>query len=280
MAVPKRRWKIIAAGVLTVALVAGAVGWRLMRFDAPTRTVADSAFRLRVQDGVPAEQAEGIAAGLRAQHQSLRSVTGTGIARPVEVRVSWSQGCQFGLGPTSVSTAWAQLGFICLNAAHPTWKTEAARFRYFPAYVAAHESVHAWQAELGCYHAAEDHHWQWLFEGMADHLAFTALERAGLVTDAQTDERIRVLGGLDAGLGNLRDYETPQPRTSSAYPLFHLGARVMARTGADGRGFADFCRADAAGTDWRTAFADAFGLPVDELYARVERERNRLATGA
>jgi hypothetical protein len=268
----------VTAVVSAVLLVAVVAGWALLRFDAPTRPVAGTPFRLRAQAGVPVQQAAGVEVGLRAHHDYMRGVLGSAIEQPVEVRMSWSRGCELGLGPASVSTAWAKRGLLCLNAAHPRWKRQAARFAWFPAYVAAHEAVHAWQAEVGCHHSADEQRWQWLFEGMADELAFAALDKAGQVTDAQAVERIRLLGGLDVGVGSLGGYETPNPRTGAAYPLFHLGARVLARTAGSGHhGFAEFCRAEARGDDWRQAFAVAFGLTPEELYTRVEQERARLA---
>ncbi|MGN9809418.1 hypothetical protein ACTMSW_08675 [Micromonospora sp. BQ11] len=125
------------AVLLTVLLVAAAVGWASLRFDAPIRPVEGTPFRLRAQDGVPTQQSAGIVAGLRAHQEYMRTVVGSAIEQPVEVRVSWSRGCELGLGPASVSTAWAKRGLLCLNAAHPRWKTEAARFCWFPAYVSA-----------------------------------------------------------------------------------------------------------------------------------------------
>ncbi len=274
----RRRWRSVVLVVLVLVVVIGAAGWHLLRFEAPSRMIAGTAVTLRVSSGVPAGQAAGIEAGVLALSRFLVSETGAAIGGPVEVRVSRSRGCVLGVGPRSGPTAWAEPGLVCLNTAHPVWQDMERRFSWFTAFVTAHELVHTWQMELGCHRSAEEHRWQWLFEGMADQLAFDALERAGLITDAQIADRIRTLGGLDTGLGDLSDFETPQERTANAYPLFHLGARVLARSGADVRDFAEFCRAEAGAADWRTTFATAFGIPVDTLYAEVRQERSRLAS--
>lgn len=273
-----RRHRRAAVGaVAVVAAIAVLAGWQSTRFPAVAGPVPGTPVILHVQEGVPATQVEDVRRGLRAQ-VALLSAAGAPPAGPVEVRVSWSQGCRPPwTGPTSIAAAWAEPGFVCLNAAHPGWAAGVERDAWFPAYVAAHELVHTWQAQLGCHRGPEDQHWLWLFEGMADQLAFTALEDAGIVDAGSAERRIRALGGLDPGLGPLVDHERPSARSGAAYPLFHLAARVLVQGGASPAAFARFCRSAGSGTPWRDAFGAAFGVPVDEFYRRVQAERARLA---
>jgi len=273
-----RRHPRVTVGVVA-ALVVFAVlaGWQLTRFPAVASSVPGTPVSLHVQDGVPAKQVDDIRRGVRAQ-AALLAAAGSPLTDPVEVRVSWSQGCRPPwTGPTSIAAAWAEAGFVCLNAAHPGWAGGVGQDDWFPAYVSAHELVHTWQAQLGCHRKPEEQQWLWLFEGMADQLAFTALEDAGIVGSRSAARRIRALGGLDPRLGSLVDHERATARSGAAYPLFHLAARVLVQGGASPTGFARFCRSAGSGTPWREAFAVAFDVPVDELYRRVEAERARLA---
>lgn len=273
-----RRHPLVAVGaVAVVAAFAVLAGWQLTRFPAVASAVPGTPVTLYAQAGVPATQVDDVRRGVRAQ-AALLAAAGVPLTDPVEVRVSWSQGCRPPwTGPTSLAAAWAEAGFVCLNPAHPGWAAGTGRDDWFPAYVGAHELVHTWQAQLGCHRRPEDQQWWWLFEGMADQLAFTALEDAGIIDAGAAGRRIRALGGLDPGLGPLADHERPSAGSGAAYPLFHLAARVLAQGGASPAAIARFCRSAGSGAPWREAFATAFGVPVDEFYRRVEAERVRLA---
>jgi len=226
---------------------------------------------------VPKEQLAGIERGLVAGTEYLSDVVGTPPTSPAEIRVSWSQGCEPPLlGPASISRAWAREGLMCLNAAHPQWKVAAAEDAWFPEFVAAHEQVHLWQTELGCDHEPADHRWQWLYEGMADQLAFSALVRAGVVTETDVLNRIADRGGLDPAFGPISGYERPTPRTGEAYPFFHLAARVVEQSAQGPTAWADFCTAEASGTPWEKALVDSFGIDAEEVDQLVEAERARM----
>lgn len=260
-----------------VVVLAGAVFWQETRFPATVDRVGATPFELVVQPGVPSGDVDRIRSGLEAIDSYLRTEVGVGVDGPVEVRVSWSQGCRPFLGPDSVSTAWVDgPGFMCINAAHPRWQPLVERHASFPAYVAAHEHVHNLQAQLGCFASSEDHEWQWLFEGMANQLAYAALVDADVVTAEEAELAIWEHGGLQDDDRTLADYEQSSDRAGDAYGLFHLGARGLFERVASPRAFAEFCRATASGTPWHDAFAHSFGVTVPEHYANVERERERL----
>ena len=271
----RRRTAAVVGGA--ALLVAGGLVWENARFPAGVEPLAGTPFELVVQGGVPVSDVDGIRDGLLVMDSYLRTEVGVGVDGPVQVRVSWSHGCRPFLRPGSVSTGWVDgPGFMCLNAAHPRWQRLVEGHAYFPAYVAAHEHVHNLQAQLGCFAGGEDHQWQWLFEGMATQLAYAALVEAGLVTAEEAELAIWEYRGLQDDNGTLADYERSSEQAGDAYGLFHLGTKVLFEKVESPRAFADFCRATASGTDWRSAFERSFGVTVGEHYARVEQDRSRL----
>jgi hypothetical protein len=271
---------VLAAGLALVAVALGVSGWWFSRFPARSETLGRPPFALEVQRGVPATEVVQIRAGLLAIDDYLRSAVGVGVQGPVQVRVSWSNGCRLFLGPQSVSTAWVDGDdFICLNAAHRRWRSTTEAHVYNPAYVAAHEHVHNLQAQLGCFREGGAHEWQWLFEGMASELAYRALVVAGLLTEADAALAVWEYRGLQDDNGTLADYEQSSDDAGNNYGLFHLGARAAAREAGTPKSFAHFCRTAGAGLPWRTAFHESFGIPVEDLYAAVEAERGGIAGG-
>jgi len=273
----RRRWRGLAASTVVVVVALVSLGWWFSRFPADGEPVAGTPFELAVQREVPAAEVDLVRTGLTAMDRYLRSEVGVSVDGPVQVRVSWSRGCRFYLGPQSVSTAWADgPDFICLNAAHRRWRSSVEGHAYFPAYVAAHEHVHNLQAQLGCYRDTGDHEWQWLFEGTAVQLAFAALVEVGIVSADEVELAVWEYRGLQVDNGTLRDYERSSDAAGDAYGLFHLGARVLAERAESPAAFADFCRATGRDVPWRKAFAEHFGITVAELYDTVEAERVRL----
>lgn len=273
-----RRGVVVAAGVAVLLACAG-TGWAAVRPPDQSVAVPGTDVRLLADPAVPEAEVEGVVAGLTAVASVLSS---DGMPRvPVEARISWRTGCRWYLGPESVSTAWVDGQFLCLNAGHRAWRAFVPEQSSFPAYVSAHEYAHTAQATWGCSVEPEDHQWLWLFEGMADHLAFLALEDAGLVDEHAAQRRIVDLGGYDSSLEPLSAYEVPREGTGEAYPLFHAGARE-ATAGMDPAeavaAFRGFCTAAGGGTPWREAFREHFGRDVDDVYQAVADERRRAAT--
>lgn len=257
-------------------VVAGLAVW-FSRFPADTEPIAGTPLELEVQDGVPDAEVGQVRAGLEAMDTYLRDEAGEHVTRPVQVRVSWSHGCKPFHSPTSGPVGWVDgSDFICLNAAHPTWRRAVGEHAHFPAYVAAHEHVHNLQAQVGCFRDGDDHEWQWLFEGMATELAYRALVAADIATASDADAAIRQYKGLADDNGTLEDYERSSDAAGDAYGLFHLGARAALEEAGTPSAFVAFCRADARGVPWREAFETAFGISVPALYGRVEAERAEL----
>jgi hypothetical protein len=267
---PPRRWPWVLAALLVlaviVAVVVAAVTGRFLPYQADREELTATPFVIRAQAGVPPLEEDRVRAGLVASHALLDESVGGDVGTSVEVRLTWSQGCQPHLGPTSIALGWADEDLLCLNASHPAWRQGVDGHVWFPAFVAAREHVHLWQQSLGC--AAGDEEWHWLYQGMADHLAFVALERAGIVRPAQTAAFARELGGDDPGLGPLSEHEAAAEVTPATRGRFLLATRELA-TSATPQDFADFCASTGQGVDWHDAFGDAFRIEVDEVQARV-----------
>lgn len=265
----------VTAGA-AVLLTCAATGWAAVRPPSAPVAVPGTDVELLVDPAVPKGEVDEVVAGLTAIHALLASDDTERTDEPVHARLSYRSGCLWSLGPDSVTTAWVDGLFLCLNAGHPTWRAEVSADGTFPAYVSAHEYVHTAQTRWGCDVAPGEHEWLWLYEGIGDYLAYLALEDAGIVGADAAEQRIVRLGGLDSELMPLSSYERPGPGTGQAYPLFHVGAQE-ATAGMDGAAavaaFRGFCVDAGAGVPWRSAFREHFGREVSDVYAAVEERR-------
>lgn len=238
-----RRWPWVLLALLVVLVLVGtavaAVTGRVLPYRADREELRGTPFVMRTQGGVPFDEEDRVRAGLVAVDAYLDEVVGAPLDDRAEVRVTWSQPCDPLLGPDSGEPAWAEDGLVCLNAHHPGWRGEVDRHVWFPAYAAAREAVHLWQASLGCAGLDDG---EWLADGMAQHLAFEALRDAGIVTRADARSHADGRGGED-----------------------HRAVRQLAEGAPGVAAFADFCTATGEGLAWADAFRDAFGLAPDEL---------------
>ena len=108
---------------------------------------------------------------------------------------------------------------------------------------------------------------------MATHMAWRALRAAGLTDDAHVRRAIRRDGAFDSSSGPLRDYEDTGGRTAQ-YALWHAAIRWLLRdAGRSDAALRDFCERVGAGSPWRTAFARAFGVPLEDFYVGFEAAR-------
>ena len=209
-----RRWPWVLAGLLVVLVIAGvvvaAVTGRVLPYQADREELTGTPFVLRVQAGVPFDEEDRVRAGLVASHALLDERLGGDVTTPVEVRVTWSQGCEPLLGPTSVGPAWSDDELICLNASHPEWRGAVERSEVHPALAVTREHVHVWQRSLGC-HVDEDDELAWLDRAMADQLALAALVDGGLVPRARAPtDALSATGLADvcAAVGQGQDWDT------------------------------------------------------------------------
>jgi hypothetical protein len=111
---------------------------------------------------------------------------------------------------------------------------------------------------------------------MADHLAYLALEDAGIVTEDAAAQRIREFSFGDPDALPLPSYERPGPGLGDVYLLLHLGA-AEATAGMDDvetvTALSRFCADAGSGRPWREAFRQHLGRDVEQVYAAVEQRR-------
>lgn len=177
----------------------------------------------------------------------------------------------------------ADEGFLCVDTASLSWQWLIQKDFLAATSISAHEYVHVLQAELGCLPEQGDQNYRWLLEGMADHIAWRALVRAGRATEARVEREIRRDGGLARDLGPLRHYERDDGRDRE-YALWHLAVRRLVHAAAAAGAAPSsrpevalirFCKRVGRGQPWRDAFARSFGLRLDRFYADFERARRR-----
>ncbi|MDH2429540.1 hypothetical protein [Sphaerisporangium sp. TRM90804] len=272
-----RRRRVIAwtaGGVAVLLVLAAGVVWSAARFDGRRVAMAGLPFDLVIQPGVTGPEVRAVEDGLRLADRHLRSALGQGVRERVEVRLARGQGCRWRTSADGPSTAWAEPRLMCVNTLSPGWREAMTAGTGQAQDVIAHEHVHNLQGQVGCFRAADDHEWLWLFEGMAVHLAYRAMVDGGRWREEDEIGRIRSWGADDPSLGPLSGFErTGAGLGDPAYALFHLAVRSLARGPNGTPALLDFCRATAQGRPWRTAFADAFGITLDTFYTKFEQLR-------
>lgn len=255
------------AAIALVALVlcaAVAVWWTEFRFPARTERLSGPPVTLRVQDGVPSRELRAIRDGLQLGNRYMASL-GAAPRRSIEARVARGDGCQPFMPAGRGSTAIAQGGFVCVDTLNPGWGWWFGRERESAAVtVAAHELVHAVQAERGCLPGPGKHRYLWLVEGAAVHLSWRAAVAGGRASDADTLAFSR--RWLKPGLQPLPYYERRGGGGDSEYAFWHLAVRRLVADRGD-RALIDFCDRVAAGSPWRAAFASSFGVTPQRFYA-------------
>jgi len=150
-------------------------------------------------------------------------------------------------------------------AAADTWSADTERKE-----LSGHEYVHLWQGELGgnaCMLGP-----RWLSEGMAESLAYRSLVADGLIPQANMDtftKRQLITATTHPALVQL---ETQWPDSANPYSVAYLAVdRLLAANGP--LPLRAWCEAVGRGTDWHTAFAQAFGEDTNAFYARFETYR-------
>ncbi len=252
------------------AVTFGLWWWDATRFPATDEPVAGTPITMRLQDGLGDHDRAAFVSGLRAGHAYLGRRTGWPVTVAVEARLAHGDPCEPFLEPGGGGTGMAKDGFLCVDALTPSWRRNARRRPAVAAGVSAHELVHVWQAELGCLRDSEDQEYLWLNEGVATAFAWWALRDAGRVDDAQLRSSIRDWGAFDAEVGELRAYERRGGGGGDPeYARWHLAVRDLLRRARRGpEAVRDFCLAVGGRTPWRTAFAGAFDIDVEDFYRR------------
>ncbi|GLY16795.1 hypothetical protein Kisp01_38100 [Kineosporia sp. NBRC 101677] len=268
---------MIAGALVLLVVAAASVAWKELRFEARREAVAQAPFDLLIQPGVSEAEVAAVRDGLSVGFQYLNTQMDAGVRQRVQVRLAHQDGCEPFTSPAGPPTGWADARRLCLNTKAPGWREQFADDPALASIVAAHEHVHNAQAQLGCFAARDEHEWLWLFEGMAEHLSFQAMSRAGRWPDARTVPLMREWGAADPDLDQLRAYENGGAVIGdAAYALFHIATRHLDALAPKASAMMDFCRSVGRGQPWHDAFEQAFGLTVDNFYARFEQNRSQL----
>jgi hypothetical protein len=137
--------------------------------------------------------------------------------------------------------------------------------------VVIHEYVHIYQRDTLGY--GPDVSPMWLIEGMAEFVAYSALEDVGLLeTDDVTDYQTWAIvhGGSAPDLNQLEEIEDFQESEGPVYPLGHMAVSLLLGADEPWDRLTEFLDEVDSGTEWRGAFEDAFGLELDEFYAEFD----------
>jgi hypothetical protein len=273
-----------ALGLLALVLIVVASGfayWQDTRFPARSERLAGTPVELRIQDGVKPAELGAIRSGVRATSRFMRRTLGRKLRRHVEARIARGSGCHPFQRAGSAVVGEGSDGFFCIDTRNPAWQWMMLKNRLAAAESAGHEYVHVMQADAGCLPEPDGQHYRWIFEGMAEEIAWRALVAAGRARDARVAREIRDDGAFDGNLEPLRAYERDSGRDAE-YALWHFAIRRLL-AGVVGRGLAParrpelslvrFCEEVAAGRPWKAAFRRSFGLPVEQFYARFEAAR-------
>ena len=173
---------------------------------------------------------------------------------------------------------------IYLDTGHPNWSEFQQPFTRTTRHmkITAHEYVHVWQyglgGELGCIGPATMKPKRtpvWLFEGMAEYLAYQTLIKEALMTSAQASAFVTGIVKGAARPTALVDMEIEYPSGDDINSVGYLAVEQLAAQ----RGLASlgtFCASVGAGEAWQTAFQTSFGISRDAFYQQFEVYRRAL----
>ena len=202
---------------------------------------------------VNASDRAGVAAGLAAVETYITSDLGAGLPPLVcfDIRAANE-------GPVgSAETAGAQILILTTPEGWP--QTPAWRLQQ----VAAHEYIHAWQAQVAG--TSSETSPVWLLEGMADWVALHALIQTGKVTPAEVyAAQLTPTGPL---VPPLEDLETPTGWMSTLQPYSLAYEAVDLLISDKDPGLLRLYLIDlSAGMTWQSAFHQAFGIQPADFY--------------
>ncbi len=249
------------------------VFWRVTVLNAdgsdPAPTPGDPAgLYYRIGQGVLAQDIAQVHEGVAREARYLRSFVGGDRSGRADAHVYTGDGTQ----RYCCLTTGAAFEIVTEN---PAWRSpSAAAPDTWPATterkeLSAHEYVHVWQHEIGgnaCMLGP-----RWISEGMAESLAYRAMEADGLVTAAALDtfERRQLRNGTPIAL---RSLESSWPSDTNPFAVAYVAVdRLLAANGP--LRLRTWCARVGAGADWRSAFTATFGETPDAFYARFEAFR-------
>lgn len=242
-------------------------------------------FRYDIAPDVPAASVQEIRDGLRLARAYIAKTFGSEIPDAIRAQmtvkiVATGRGNQEPGGGGGVATAFAvgsKYPRPFFDVAHEQWSQDSRgrgwTTRTDNLKTVAHEYTHGWQSFLG----ALDIHTQvlgnWMNEGIAEYLAYRALEDAGLVR--WEDVRPFVLGGASGVQTNhpLSVFGTTRTPAWAGHVGFVAIDWLVSETPSGIMALKTIAEEVAAGRSQRQAFAAAFGLELDDFYTQFEAWR-------
>lgn len=159
--------------------------------------------------------------------------------------------------------AYAGGNDLIIFTGSPYWQSMSPALRM---QVVIHELVHIYQRDTLGY--GRDVSPMWLIEGMAEYVAFSALEDAGLIDgDAVIGFQTWAIvhGGYAPPLKEIEEIDAFQASDGPVYNLGHMAVSRLVEDAPSER-LTEFLNAVDDGTRWRRAFERAFGRDVDAFY--------------
>jgi hypothetical protein len=259
--------------VIVVLLIMGSIYlWQNLVFTGQTRAIAGSPNHFLIQLGVSESDLNLVEEGLRLSDDYLKRQLGITLPQPIEVRMSSITPCIPFQDSSSGSTAIADKSSMCVNTRGYAWTKVVPQKRLVGLSIIAHEHFHNFQGQFGCLPSGDAHEYNWWVEGSATYVGWHTLVDAGMVTEADVIQTMRDWGGFASDLEPLANYERHMSGDAQYALAYRAIADLVKRTGSVKSLYA-FCNAVGKGTNWRTAFESAYGIPVSDFYAQFEQER-------
>ncbi len=264
-----RRWRTLGLGVVGVLVL---IVLYLFVFIGRREVLAGTPYTLVVQPGIPQESVQLVKTGLERADQFFLDTTGTPFTDTITVRVASFQPCS-PLEPVPPLAATANVvgKRMCVNTSNGVWRQAMRGEPGIMMSVMAHEHYHSMHEQLGCLPSPWHKEYDWWIEGSAAYIGWETDIASGDLDRAWVDALLNDMRA-DPDLGPLSSYE----RGVDGDPSYALGyqavEQLVERTGSIGS-LNDFCRSVGQSTPWQTAFAETFGIELNDFYAAFEASR-------
>lgn len=226
---------------------------------------------LVIQPGVSAQSVDLVMTGLEGADQFLVAMMGRTVIEKTEVRVSNFTPCS-PLTPLPQFAATAEVvgNRLCINTRSGVWQQALNQNPAIALSVIAHEHYHVLQHQLGCLRAWNKEY-EWLIEGGAAYLGWETVITSGELDREWVDTLLTKMRTSDDP-GPLAAYERTIGGDASYSLAYQAVQQLITKTGSL-VSLNDFCTRVGHGKPWREAFADTFGITVEEFYTDFEASR-------
>lgn len=245
----------------------------------------EAGFKFDIAADVPAERVAEIKEGLAIARAYIAKTFGAEIPADVRRRmtvkiVATGKGNQERGGGGGVATAFAEGESAprpFFDVAHVQWsQTTGGRgwtTRTDNLKAVTHEYTHGWQMVLGAIDIHEQPLGNWMNEGLAEYVAYSAMADAGLL-DWSDAQRFMLRGARGAETDHpLGDYGTTNSPAWAGHVGFVALDWLITDTGVGIQAIKTLADEVAAGRSQRKAFANTFGLELSDFYQQFEAYR-------